>query len=532
MNLPQASAPIPTSGRDVANAVVVLVLTGFAGAAVLWTLQLVLVHQLGPEDWETMSRFLTIMMSVSMLHLGFPESVLYFAARTTSSAEGLRLAIRTSLLLAGIGIAVSVLLLAIPGLAALLLGGDGRRHLLPLAVFITAELVFAPLPPLLVARKQPRTAALLGVGTRIPLVVGVAAAIGLGLGLPGAVYGMAAGSLLAVCVGYAGVVAVLRPEGTWHAAAVGWREQLAFSLPVGIARYAQSGNGQLDKYFIMTVFAGTVYGGYFLGAVEFPLPGLLCTAVMTVMTADLVSAAASGSKRDFLRLWHTSVEKITIITLPIVWFLVTFADPIFLTLYGKEYAGAAMIFRLFQLGLLIRVTNYTRLAMALGKPRVPLVAAVIAICLTAGLSLLLYGPLGTVGPAIARVAALYASTLCSMIAVRSALGVPWREIWPYRFYFKTLVVAAVAAVPALAVFAFRLEPAFALLAGVLIYCPVYFLLAAATGVIGPEDRAFLWSLLRVDFLRSSRDESAEVRIDWKEPRVGLPTRLAGELEQV
>jgi O-antigen/teichoic acid export membrane protein len=501
MTLSSPVLSVSTERHDVANAVVVMVLTTLAGVAVLWGLQLVLVRQLSRGEWETMSRFLTIMISVPMLHLGLPESVLYFAARCRSSAEAVRLTIRTSLVLAAFGMLLAGLLLTVPGLSTLLLGNGSNRHVLLLAAFITAELVFAPLPPLLIARKQPRAAAVLGIATRIPLALGVAVAIGLGLGLNGAMWGMAAGSLLSVVIGYGAVARMLRPHGLLRAAVVGWREQLGFSFPVGIARYAQSGNSHLDKYFIMAVPSGAVFGGYYLGAVEFPVPGLLCTAVMTVMTADLVGAAARGSKQEFLRLWHTSVEKIAMITLPLVLFLVTFADPIFHVLYGREYSGAAMIFRLFQLGLLIRVSNYTRLAMALGKPRVPLIAAVVAICLTGGLSVLLYRPLGIAGPAVARVVALYASTIYSIIAVRFALGVPWRDLWPFRFYFKTLILAVVAVVPSLAAFAWGLQGAPAVIMGAVLYFSVYISLATVTGVIGPTDRAFFWGLLRGDFLR-------------------------------
>ena len=277
---------------------------------------------------------------------------------------------------------------------------------------------------------------------------------------------------------------------------------MAFSLPVGLTRLVQVGNDKLDKYIVMGVFAEAVYGTYYLGAAELPIPAMLCGAATSVMMADLVRLAESPDRSRLLELWHRSIEKIALVTLPLFAFSMLFAEPIFTALYGEAHAGAAMQFRIFQLLLLARVTNFSSVSLALGQPRVPLVAAALALSINALLSWVGVRTLGLSGPALANVTSIYLSTVYTLWAIRRSLGVHWSRLLPLRAYLQTLGVALLAAIPAAGVLSLALPAWVTVTAGATLYLFSYVGLCQASALMRAEDRAFLVGLVRLQFLRS------------------------------
>jgi O-antigen/teichoic acid export membrane protein len=256
------------------------------------------------------------------------------------------------------------------------------------------------------------------------------------------------------------------------------------------------------------MFAESVYGTYYLGASELPVPSMICTAVMSVLMADLVALAERGDHSRLLALWHRAIEKVSLVSLPFFAFAMLFAEPIFVACYGQAHAGAAGQFRIFQLLLLFRVTNFSNVSLALGQPRVPLIAALIALGLNAVLSLLAVRMLGLSGPALANVTSIALSTVYTLWAIRRRLGVAWSTLLPSRAYLRALGIALISALPASAVLLLHLPAALTLVAGALCYLVVYLYLCQAASLLTAEDRAFVREIFQLRFLSPAAGQGA------------------------
>lgn len=493
--------PEPVDGRVQANAIFLVVLASLAGTALAWGVQIVIVRSLAPEDWNALSRFLTLAFAAGILRFGFPNSVLYFASHPDHETSGLWIAARTSLLLAGAGTVAGITLATNSELFGLILGERFTRLWMPLSVAIVCDLAFAPLPQLLTARKHPRIAAGVGFAAWLPANLSVLVAITCGYGVTGIVYAFAGGAVAALLIGWMTVYVVLGSEPEASTACVTLKQQAAFALPLGLTNVVQSGNSNLDKYIVMTVFTQVAYGIYYLGAVEFELPALISHATMSVLMAHLVRLAREG-KRDFLGLWHASIEKVAMLTLPSMCFLLAFAPSVFSAVYGETYTAASVPFRILQLALLKRVTDYRMVSLALGNPRVPLVSQTVALATIVILNLILCPTLGFLGPAVAKVAGEYAAALYVISAVKQTLGVHWHEIWPFRRYFKTLIVATIALIPAIFVLVLEADAVSTLAIALPTYILSFVVLARSTSLLGIAELEFLRGLARLEFLQT------------------------------
>jgi O-antigen/teichoic acid export membrane protein len=148
---------------------------------------------------------------------------------------------------------------------------------------------------------------------------------------------------------------------------------------------------------------------------------------------------------------------------------------------------------------LFRVTNFANVSLAFGEPRVPLLAALIALGLNTASSLPAVCALGISGPALANVSPIALSTVYTLWAIRRRLGVPWSRLLPARAYLRTLAVALLSVLPASCVLLADLPAGLGVAAGAASYLVVSLCSCQATALLRGEDLAFLRGVLRSPF---------------------------------
>jgi peptidoglycan biosynthesis protein MviN/MurJ (putative lipid II flippase) len=141
--------------------------------------------------------------------------------------------------------------------------------------------------------------------------------------------------------------------------------------------------------------------------------------------------------------------------------------------------------------LLARVSNYSNVSLALGQPRVPLIAALIALFANAVLSTVAVRTVGLSGPALANVTAIAISTVYTLWAIRTRLAVPWGRLFPLGRYLRTLGAAGVSVLPACSILLFDFPAWVTVLAAAVVYLAVYGAVCHAGDLINSEDRSFL-----------------------------------------
>lgn len=499
--MPPAQSPSGELGTRVARGATALLAGRVLRQLVGWGIEVALVRWLLPEQWDTLSRLLTVSLTVTVFgQIGLPESILYFSSRSESPARARGLVYRTLGLLIAIGLGLTALFAISRTMRERLLGFGDPTVLLPLAGVVAFGLASTALPPFWVATKRPRLAAIYGIVGRLPELAGIAVAVGMGAEVTGLVTGMAAGSAVSLALGLMWTVdrkePVERPECSL-------REQLAFAVPAGLTRVVGTANTQLDKYVVMTLLVAVPYGTYYLGALEFPFVMMVAGVVSSVMMPDLVERAAEPSRRRFVELLHAANEKMALIALPCFFFLMAYAPDLFAWIYGPEHAQASIVFRVYQVLLLLRIINYTTVLQSLNRPRVPLVAAVIVLAINAPLSYVLAKALGMVGPALATVIAVYASAGYTLEALRRELQVGWGELFPWRAYGTMLAIAAVSLAPALAVaWPGAASPA-RLVCAAALYLGAFIGGGVVTGVVGRPELSYVRDVVTARFLKGT-----------------------------
>ena len=493
-------------GSELANASVVLMLSGLAGIVTLFITNAIALRLIPLPQWNSIIKYYVVAATITVfLKLGLPESILYFVSRENSRERGLGLFWRTSLLLLCSGAAILSLIFLFPAALDWLTGESSEGLAAPLGAIVLMELGLGAIPPYFVATGRVRLAGGFAILSRIPIGVGLILVAALSGTIAEVMWAIAGGSFLSLVVGW--VLVFYTSRGIqMQAPSVPLREQVKFSLPLGASRIAGTANIQMDKFVVMLFFASE-FAIYERGATELPLAAMICGATMQALMPSLVQAEARGDRKSFVALWHASIEKISLVVLPLFFFCFVFAEELYVLSFGADFLPSSQLFRIYLLLLLLRVTNYGMLMQALGRTRVPLNAAIIALVLNLILNFAFVHLLGFPGPAIATVAALVASSAYTFWAIGDALEMPLRSIFPLHRYGTNLACAAAAVLPAWVLAGMVSGIVGKLMAGGLLYLGVYLFLCQNFRLMADEDWRFIKGLAKLSFLKEQRSEN-------------------------
>ncbi len=219
---------------------------------------------------------------------------------------------------------------------------------------------------------------------------------------------------------------------------------LAYSVPLGLSAAVGGVSKLIDRGLIGRYEDTTFFAVYSVGALALPFVGEISESVMTVLIPELARLYKQGEKAQFLKIWQESIRKTSVFVLGTMGFIMFFATPVIVALYGERYAESALYFRLYQVALLMRVTLYGHVLQAIGQTRQILYASVILVLLKVGTNLTLYKALGPTGPPLGSLALAFGLFFYMLFFIGKQLGFKMGRLWPWAAYFKVLAAALAA----------------------------------------------------------------------------------------
>lgn len=408
---------------------------------------MILTRVLSKENFGLLS-FLLLGYStvVTLAQLGLPESIFYFFERVPAAVrKSLALLTGKALLLTGLG--ASVILVAMNFLAPVW-GFEVNGLFFPFILMAFLDLPTYVLPNLLLAIDRAKDSAWFNVivgllqftATVVPAILGqpisviVAALVG---------YSVLRFALSAFLFlrHFRGPIEPL-PKGLL-------REQFRYSIPLGISQILWGLNRQIDKYVVAAFLPVAVYSEYVVGSWEIPLLPAIAYSVASVMMPQMVSYHLKGQKAELLRLWNKSIEKVSIIVLPLVMLFIVAAEELIAVFFSENYLAAAAPFRIYTIIIFQRVAAYSSMLKAIGETKVISYSAFYLLVINFALSIPLVLWLGMAGPPLAALIANLFSWAYSLAKIKSALSVAAMQVFPFKFYGKTFGAALLAALPVL-----------------------------------------------------------------------------------
>jgi len=456
---------------------------------------MILTRVLAKETFGWLSFLLLGYSTVSTLaQLGLPESIFFFFERVQPAArKSFALLTARSLLLTSVG--ASVILLAMNFLAPIW-GYDVNGLFFPLILLAFLELPTLPLPNILIAIQRTKSAAWVNILFGLAQFAAVV--------LP-AIFKQPLAVIIFCLVGY-GVIRFITsailffrffPEPLAPLPRGMLKEQFWYSVPLGFSQILWGLNRQIDKYVVAAFLPVTIYSEYVVGSWEIPLLPAIAYTVASVMMPQMVSYHLKGQKEDLLKLWNKSIEKVSIMVLPLVGLFLVAAEEFIAVFFSENYLAAALPFRIYTLIILQRVAAYGSMLKAIDETKVISHSALYLIVINFILSIPLVKLLGMAGPPLAALLANMFTWWYVLAKIKACLGVTIKDVFPFRFYGKVLAIAVLAGVPVLLLRHWLdLPNHLMLILMIIVYLLVYAVLATLIRVVKREDWRYLAQALK------------------------------------
>lgn len=495
------------AARKASHAAGVLVLGNVLATLADIVVPLLIVRLLGKADVATLTALLLVYNTVALIvGTGFPQAVMYHVpGRPRVERAAVARKIARAMLGLGAGAGVLLVMLGLYGRTWLdMVSSVDSEHIVdlgPLMIIALVPLGDLPgriLPNLLVAEERPRSAAAYGVFRSLGLSLCTLLPIALG----GSVWTVAQCLVLLGAAQGVWVLLTLRSlygRTPRAPSPVSLGEMFRFGLPLGLTDIVAILNNSFDRFLIMLVFADVIFAEYQAGAWQIPIVTRVPYMVGTAMAPQLVEMFRAGRPRDAIALWRGSIEKVSLLVVPVALVFVVAAEEVVEILFTADYAGAAPVLRWYSILTVGRVAAFGSVIVAAGRPKFVFQASLLSLLSNVALSVPLLWVFGFVGPAMGTALAFLPIALFYTWAIGRAAALPFREIFPLVAYAKVVAVALVGAAGALVLKLAFEGSAAAMLAGEAAVLLITFaILGTALGIIRPEDWRYIKGWLRLE----------------------------------
>lgn len=433
------------SGSDLAFKASTLVMSKAVGAIARLLGIVFLARLLPKEDFGVTSFVLITYIAVSTLtSIGLPDSIYFFFEKYPEAKRAVYR--RLAALLVCMAVIGAVILLGAAYIAEAR-GYAATGMILPLILLLFIDLPVAPINHGLIAIGYVKLAASLNVV--LSLVLFLALVIPPVLGLPKEaiayaflLYGLVR-MILLLYFYRRHILAdsdLPRPNQLT-------KELFRYAIPLGIANVTWKLNQIVDKYVVMFFLPVAVFAEYSAGSWEFPVIPIIASSTAMVMMSELIRRHVGGNHKSVAALWVRSIEKISLIVLPLMVLIIVVSEELVITLFSADYAVAWVVFAIYSLSLLQRVCDNGMLLRAINETPIITRWALYTLALNFLLSVPLVIWVGMAGAAVATVCANIVTWFYALRKASNALNVTMEELFPFRVYARTLLVAVMSALP-------------------------------------------------------------------------------------
>lgn len=130
-----------------------------------------------------------------------------------------------------------------------------------------------------------------------------------------------------------------------------FREQFRYSLPIGIANIVTI-LLKLDRFVVAAFYSIKEFTIYTVGCFDIPLLPLLIFNMYDLMSLDMMQAIKDETNDRIKNLWHETLRRKFLITVPILIYLFFFAEKLILFVFTETYIESVKYFQIF-IGILM-----------------------------------------------------------------------------------------------------------------------------------------------------------------------------------
>ena len=380
------------------------------------------------------------------------------------------------------------------------IGPSGLKYLMLLALLPIGDFPARILPNLLIIENRPGTAAVVGIVKSVGTLIFIIIPTLLDLSLWAII-----GSYTLFGLGYVTILLhylrSLYPEVMEQppSGLPTTRQIFRFALPLGITETVMMLYNKVDQLLVATAFTAALVAQYKIGAWQIPLITTIAYSVGSVYAPHIRKLLVENRGKEAIAMWRLSIDKVSLLIVPLSLVFAVGAEETIELLFTQDYLGGANVFRLYCLVTLGRVAAFGPVLVAAGRPGLIFRVAVLSFFANILLSIAGMHLIGLEGPAVGTLLAFILHVTLFCWCIGKALGIHFTEVFPLKRYLQVLSAGLLAGGCA---WWFKvsvvLTPGCRLMGIAVILITLFAGIGTISGLIQRQDWLFLLRLIRSD----------------------------------
>lgn len=227
------------------------------------------------------------------------------------------------------------------------------------------------------------------------------------------------------------------------------KEQVVFSIPLGVVAIVQSINSYVDNLFISNNFLPSEYAAFANAATDIPLVGIITVSIASVVLPKMSKKFNSeGNSNEIIEIWGQSCKNTALIMFPIFWIALLFSKGYIQIIFSQKYVlTSTPIFVIYLMKFPLYCTVFGNVLIAMGKQKYIMYNSIVGIILNFVLNCIFLELLGMKGPAIATVIVQYVIVILQLRQISKNTNIKITKVMPYKELFIILIIPACISLP-------------------------------------------------------------------------------------
>jgi len=219
--------------------------------------------------------------------------------------------------------------------------------------------------------------------------------------------------------------------------------KLEFKYVVAMASVALVGvlNGYIDQLMVSVMLSAREYANLKIGAFQIPFISVVTGSLLTVMIPVISKLFREDKTAEIIETWKLSIEKATVLLVPIVIFCLVFAEEIIIGFFGIKYTPAIIVFQVYMIQWLRAVVIFGGVMGAIGLEKELFKNTIIITVLNVVLNYVMILEFGILGAAITTTFLNYFGALLLIKDINRRLKRSFFSYFPSRIYFTSLILS-------------------------------------------------------------------------------------------
>jgi O-antigen/teichoic acid export membrane protein len=214
---------------------------------------------------------------------------------------------------------------------------------------------------------------------------------------------------------------------------------LVFSLPLGLSTIVGTLNIQADKLMVGYFYDTKTLAIYTNAATELPL-SIISVSITAVLMPQMVRLLKVNKKNDAINLWKSASYLSYIFMCFFSTSLFVFAPQVMSLLYSDKYLPGVQVFRIYSLLLIFRTTYFGMVLNCLGETKFIFYSSILTLALNIILNFILHYLVGINGFAIASIISIGIAAYLQLKVTSFKLKIPFKKIMPWKKIISITVV--------------------------------------------------------------------------------------------